>query len=94
MIKTSGIIWMECGHADPLYWSYYSYLPVDEYLLQNAYMVWAYSKNPIDIPGVFIANFEHISQLPVKFLLLTLNFENLVVQGKCLFSKHTWYDMI
>ena len=58
MIKTSGIIWMECGHAGHLYWSYYLYnLPVDDYLLPNACMVWAYSKNPIDIPGVFIANF-------------------------------------
>ena len=38
--------------------------------------------------GVFIVNFEHISNLVLVFLLLTLN--NLILTGKILHNRFVW----
>ena len=82
MIQTSGIIWMECGCADHLCWSYNLF--VDENLPPNACKFKSYSKNTIDVPGLFIAIPIAVAiSIPLKFLLLILNFAKLVLQREC-----------
>ena len=91
MIQTSGIISMERERADHLHWSYN--LSVNEYLTPKASKFKAYSKNTIDVTGIFITNVWHNSQLPVNFLLLTLNIAKSSLRGSHLFSDCTERDM-